>query len=122
MKRNGGGRIVAISSLGSRFHVPSYAALGAAKAAMESLARSLAVELAPEVNVNVVCAGFIESDSLRSAPDYERIVAKVAEHTPGGRMGRPEDVASVVAFLCDAESDWIRGQTLVVDGGFSLGL
>lgn len=122
MNRNGGGRIVAISSLGSRFYLPSYAALGAAKAAMESLARSLAVELAPQVNVNVVCAGFIESDSLRSAPDYDRIAAKVAEHTPGGRMGQPDDVAGVVAFLCSAEADWIRGQALIVDGGFSLGL
>jgi enoyl-[acyl-carrier protein] reductase III len=122
MTRNGGGRIVALSSLGSRFHVPSYAALGAAKAALESLARSLAVELAPAINVNVVCAGFVETDSLRGAPGYERIVRSVVAQTPGGRIGRPDDVAGVAAFLCSAEADWIRGQAIVVDGGYSLGL
>jgi enoyl-[acyl-carrier protein] reductase III len=122
MRRNGGGRIIAISSLGSRYYVPSYAALGAAKAAIESLARYLAVELAPDINVNAVCGGFVDTDSMRMVPDYERVARTVIERTPAGRMGQPADVAGVVAFLCSAESGWIRGQTLVADGGFSLGL
>ena len=121
MQRNGGGRIVGLSSLGSRYYVPEYAALGAAKAAIESLARYLAVEFAPlGIKVNVVCGGFVDTDSTRMIPDYANVIRTVVERTPAGRLARPEDMAGVVAFLCSAESDWIRGQTLIVDGGFSL--
>jgi enoyl-[acyl-carrier protein] reductase III len=122
MQRNGGGRVIGLSSLGSRYYVPSYAALGAAKAAIESLARYLAVELAPDINVNVVCGGFVDTDSMRMVPDYDSVVRTLTEQTPARRVGRPDDLAAIVAFLCSAESDWIRGQTLVADGGFSLGL
>jgi enoyl-[acyl-carrier protein] reductase III len=118
---NGGGRIIGISSLGSRFYVPDYAALGAAKAVMETLARYLAVELASaNINVNVVCAGFVDTASMRLAADYDRLVQHLISHTPAGRLATPEDVAGVVAFLCSPESDWIRGQTLIADGGYSL--
>jgi enoyl-[acyl-carrier protein] reductase III len=121
MRRHGGGRIVGLSSLGSRFYVPQYAALGAAKAAIESLARYLAVEYAPDgINVNVVCGGFVNTDSMRMIPNYSEVVETLVQRTPAGRLGQPDDLASVVAFLCSEESDWIRGQTLVVDGGFSL--
>jgi enoyl-[acyl-carrier protein] reductase III len=121
MRRNGGGRIVGLSSLGSRYYVPQYAALGAAKAAIESLARYLAVEYAPfGINVNVVCGGFVDTDSMRMIPDYDQVVRTVVERTPAGRIAQPDDLARVVAFLCSADSDWIRGQTLVADGGFSL--
>jgi enoyl-[acyl-carrier protein] reductase III len=122
MRRNGGGRIVGLSSLGSRYFVPSYAALGAAKAAIESLARYLAVELAPQINVNIVCGGFIDTQSMRLVPDYDQVVKSIVEGTPAGRVGQPEDLAEIVAFLCRSESDWIRGQTIIADGGFSLGL
>jgi NAD(P)-dependent dehydrogenase (short-subunit alcohol dehydrogenase family) len=117
----GGGRIIGISSLGSRFYVPDYAGLGAAKAVMETLARYLAVELAPQgINVNVVCAGFVDTPIMRLAPDYNAMVEHLVSQTPAGRLGTPEDVAGIVAFLCSGESDWIRGQTLVADGGYSL--
>lgn len=123
MKPRGGGRIIAISSLGSRFYVPGYAALGAAKATIETLARYLAVELAPwGVNVNVVCGGFIDTDTMRHLPDYEALTKQIVARTPTGRLGRPEDLAGVVALLCSPDADWIRGQTLVVDGGYSLAL
>jgi enoyl-[acyl-carrier protein] reductase III len=121
MGETGGGRIIGISSLGSRLHVPSYAALGAAKATMEALSRYLAVELAAvQVNVNVVCPGFVDTPTMRLAPDYDRLVAHLVSHTPAGRLATPEDVAGIVAFLCSPESDWIRGQTLIADGGYSL--
>ena len=116
-----GGRIIGLSSLGSRYYVPNYAALGVAKAAIETLARYLAVELAPRgINVNVVCGGFIDTDSTRMVPDHAHVVEQVVARTPAGRMGRPEDLAGIVAFLCSPDSDWIRGQTLIADGGFSL--
>jgi enoyl-[acyl-carrier protein] reductase III len=123
MKKNGGGRIIALSSLGSRYFIPNYAALGAAKSAIENLARYFAFEMAPHgINVNVVCGGFIDTDSMKIHPDYKLISKEIAVRTPVGRLGRPEDLAGIVAFLCSSESDWIRGQTLVADGGFSLTL
>jgi enoyl-[acyl-carrier protein] reductase III len=121
MSRHGGGRIVGLSSLGSRYYTPNYAGLGAAKAAIENLARYLAVELAPSgINVNVVCGGFVDSDSMRMLPDYATVVDHVVARTPAARLATPDDLARVVAFLCAPESDWIRGQTIVADGGYSL--
>jgi len=121
MRENGGGRIIGISSLGSRFYIPEYASLGAAKAVIETLARYLAVELAPwNVNVNVVSGGFVNTETMRRAPNFDELVRHVVSRTPAGRVATPEDLAGVVAFLCSPESDWIRGQTLIADGGYSL--
>lgn len=121
MRATGGGRIIGMSSLGSRLVAPGYAGLGPAKAMLESLTRYLAVELAPwGINVNVVCGGFIDTESMRLAPNYKELTEYFRSRTPEGRLGRPEDLAGVVAFLCSPEADWIRGQTLVVDGGYSL--
>jgi enoyl-[acyl-carrier protein] reductase III len=118
-----GGKIVGISSLGSHFVAPGYGGLGAAKATMEAMARYLAVELAPlNINVNVVCGGFVDTPSTRKLPNFEKVAEEIAARTPEKRVGKPEDLAGVVAFLCSPESNWIRGQTLVVDGGYSLSL
>ncbi len=118
-----GGRIVALSSLGALRPAPGYAALGAAKAALEALARSMALRWAPQgINVNVVCGGLVDTDSSRAHPDHERLFREVAARTPAGRVGRPEDLAGIVAFLCSPEADWVRGQTIVVDGGYTLAL
>jgi enoyl-[acyl-carrier protein] reductase III len=123
MRKGEGGRIIGISSLGSRFAVPDYSGLGAAKALIETLAKYFAVELAPwGINVNVVCGGFVDTASMRLAPDYRRLVEHLVATTPAGRLAQPDDLAGIVAFLCSPESDWIRGQTLVADGGYSLGL
>lgn len=121
MHENGGGRIIGISSLGSQFCIPEYASLGAAKAVIETLARYLAVELAPwNINVNVVSGGFVNTESMRMAPNFDELVQHVVSQTPAGRVATPEDLAGIVAFLCSPDSDWIRGQTLVADGGYSL--
>jgi enoyl-[acyl-carrier protein] reductase III len=118
-----GGRILGISSLGGQFCLPNYGALGAAKAAIESLARYLAIELAPRrINVNVVCGGFVDTDSTRLHPSFAAMADEIAARTPVGRIATPEDLAGIIAFLCTTESDWIRGQTIVADGGFSLSL
>ncbi|HUR80965.1 MAG TPA: SDR family oxidoreductase [Thermoanaerobaculia bacterium] len=116
-----GGHIVALSSLGSRGFTPGYLALGAAKAAIESMVRYLAVELAPRnINVNAVCGGLVETGTVKMHPEYERLREQVVARTPAGRVGQPDDLASVVAFLCSPAAAWIRGQTIVADGGFSL--
>ncbi len=123
MRPRGGGRIIGLSSLGARYYTPKYAALGAAKAVIENLARYLAVEFAPDnINVNVVSGGFIDTDSMKMIPQYEDVMQHIVARTPAARVGKPEDLAGIVAFLCKPESDWIRGQTLIADGGYSLSL
>jgi len=116
-----GSKIVALSSLGSTRHIPGYSAIGASKAAIETLTRYMAFELAPnKINVNTVSGGFIDTEALKGFPSYKEMVAEVIRRTPYGRVGTPEDVADVVVFLCSDKSKWITGQVIVVDGGYSL--
>jgi enoyl-[acyl-carrier protein] reductase III len=115
-----GSSIVGISSLGSVRVLENYALVGASKAALEALVRYLAVELAPRgIRVNAVSAGVVETGALEHFPNKEAMLA-MGERNPTGRMVTPEDVAACVTFLCSPEADMIRGQTLVVDGGWSL--
>lgn len=116
-----GGSVVGLSSLGSRRHVPGYAAMGAAKAAVEALTRQLAVELAPRrVRVNTVCGGLVNTDALNYFPDREQMVETANTYTPLGRIGEPDDIAQAVELLLMPQASWITGQTLVADGGWSL--
>jgi enoyl-[acyl-carrier protein] reductase III len=116
-----GSSIVAISSLGSTRVLENYVLVGTSKAALESLVRYLAVELAPRgIRVNAVSGGVIETEALAHFPNREQMLAAARERTPAGRMVEPRDVADAVCFLSSPEADMIRGQTLVVDGGYSL--
>lgn len=116
-----GGKIVNLSSLGSTFCIPDYMAIGSAKAAVETMTKYLACDLIEKnIRVNAVSAGFIDTDALNYFTDIDAMKELAIKRTPAGRLGKPEDVAEVVAFLCQKESDWIMGQTLVADGGFSL--
>lgn len=116
-----GGRIVSLSSLGSERVIPSYAAIGASKAAMESLMRYLAVELAPRgITVNTVCAGAVETDVWRAIPERDAVLGAVRERTPAHRLVTAEEVAEVVAFLASPAAQPIQGQIVVVDHGYSL--
>jgi enoyl-[acyl-carrier protein] reductase III len=115
-----GGSIVAISSLGSGRVLGDYALVGTSKAALEALVRYLAVELGPRgIRVNAVSAGVVETAALDHFPDRDAML-ELGARNPAGRLVTPEDVAGVVGFLCSAEAEMIRGQVLVVDGGFSL--
>jgi enoyl-[acyl-carrier protein] reductase III len=116
-----GSSIVAISSLGSSRVLEDYVLVGTSKAALEALVRYLAVELAPRgIRVNAVSAGLVETVALDHFPNREQMLEWSRTRTPAGRLVEPPDVAAIVAFLCSPEADMIRGQTLVVDGGFSL--
>ena len=112
------GKIVNISSISginsppSAVEVPDYAA---SKAGVIGLTRALAVDLAPFVNVNVVCPGAVETDMLGSMTE-EGKRNRMAE-TPLRRFGRPEEIAQAVLFLASDESDFVTGETLVVSGG-----
>jgi enoyl-[acyl-carrier protein] reductase III len=115
-----GASIVGISSLGSIRVLDNYTLVGASKAALEALVRYLAVELAPRgIRVNAVSAGVVETGALEHFPNKEAML-EMGARTPAGRMVAPEDVAACVTFLCSPEADMIRGQTVVVDGGWSL--
>lgn len=116
-----GGKIVAISSIGSFTCLPGYAAVGASKAALEALVRYFARELAPKgINVNAVSGGPVETRSLDYFPDKETILEAWMERTPTHRIAKPEEIASIVAFLLSDEASWIQGQTIVADGGLTL--
>jgi len=115
-----GASVVAISSLGSSRVLDDYALVGVSKAALEALVRYLAVELAPRgIRVNAVSAGIVETGALDYFPRKEAML-ELGELNPVGRRVTPEDVAGCVTFLCSPEAEMIRGQTLVVDGGWSL--
>jgi enoyl-[acyl-carrier protein] reductase III len=123
MEKRGGGRIVSISSPGSSRVLPDYVIVGASKAAIESLTRYLAVELAVKnIIVNAVSPGIVETDALKhfDALADKNIIQKAIAATPAGRLVTPQDVAEVVAFLCTPASSMIRGQVIVVDGGYTL--
>jgi enoyl-[acyl-carrier protein] reductase III len=117
----GGGRIVALSSLGALRAMPHYGFIGASKAALESLVRSLAQELGPRgVRVNAVSAGVVDTDALQHFPNRETLLASFAERTPAGPVLTPQDVAGAVYLLCLPEAAMINGHTLFVDGGFAV--
>jgi enoyl-[acyl-carrier protein] reductase III len=116
-----GAAIVAISSLGSFRVLENYVLVGTSKAALESLVRYLGVELAPRgIRVNAVSGGVVETGALEHFPNKEEMLAMARDRTPAGRMVSPEDMAGAVAFLCSPDAAMICGQTIVVDGGFSL--
>jgi enoyl-[acyl-carrier protein] reductase III len=121
MEGRGDGRIISLTSLGSHRVIPSYAAVGAAKAVLDTLTRYLAVELAPKgIIVNAVAGGVVDTDALRALPEAATLLEAARQRTPLGRVGRPEDIADVVALLCRPEARWIVGQVIVADGGYSL--
>jgi enoyl-[acyl-carrier protein] reductase III len=126
MQERGGGAIVNLSSIGAGRVLPDYVVVGASKAALEAVTRYLAVELAPmNIVVNAVSAGVVDTDALqhfevmKSWTDGGANAAR--NRTPAGRLVNAEDIAAAVAFLCSPEAAMIRGQVLLVDGGFTLG-
>jgi NAD(P)-dependent dehydrogenase (short-subunit alcohol dehydrogenase family) len=119
---NDGGRIVNLSSGLARFSMPGYAAYAAMKGAIETLTKYQAKELgARGIAVNVVAPGAIETDFGGGVVrDNEHINQHIAGLTALGRVGKPDDIGSVVAFLCTPEAKWINAQRIEVSGGMNL--
>lgn len=120
-----GGAIVALSSLGATRVMSEYVAVGASKAALEALVRYLGVELAPHnIRVNAVSPGMVLTDALEHFETFreggQSLVDEVAAATPTGRLCTPQDIAGLVAFLSSPEAAMICGQTIILDGGYSL--
>ncbi len=115
-------KVVAISSHGSHMALPSYGLIGGSKAALESIARHLTLEVGDRgINVNVVKAGLVETDSTRLMDQTGTMFAKRTTKTMvGERVLEARDVANAVLFLCSPLSDLIQGQTITVDGGAAI--
>ncbi len=114
-------RIVTLSSLGSIRYIPGYAAIGVSKAAIENMVKYMAIELASRhITVNCVSGGFIDTSALKVFPNYEQMKKEVSDRTPFKRIGTPDEVADVVVFMASPQASWITGQTVIVDGGYSL--
>jgi enoyl-[acyl-carrier protein] reductase III len=122
MERQGWGRIVTVTSLGGIRVVPNYSAVGLSKSVVESLTRYLAVELAPKgIIVNAISPGLVDTDALsNTGVDVASTLENVRWRNPTRRLVTPQDVGRVATFLCSDAAEMIVGQTLYVDGGFSL--
>ncbi|MBN8208107.1 enoyl-[acyl-carrier-protein] reductase FabL [Bacillus sp. NTK071] len=121
MEKNGGGSIVALSSLGSIRALPNYVAVGVSKASVEAITRYLAVELSPKgIVVNAVSGGAVDTDALKHFPNREELLESAKKRNPAGRLVEPNDMADTTYFLTTPAARMIRGQTIIVDGGLSL--
>ena len=126
MRRNDGGRILGLSSLGSRYYTPNYAALGAAKAAIETLARYLAVELAPDrINVNVLCPGWTNTKLVNwnvlgemMGTSAENAKRSAESQNIQKRIVEPDELGAMAAMLSSDAASAVTGQVISVDGGF----
>jgi enoyl-[acyl-carrier protein] reductase III len=113
-----GSRIFSMTSAGSHRVIRYYGAVSAAKAALESHTRQLALELAPQgILVNCIQAGVTDTPALRKIPGYEELIEETKKRHPAGRMTTPEDVANTIVALCDPRVTWISGSVIRVDGG-----
>jgi len=125
MRKTGGGSIISTSSIASFLPSPYGAAYAAAKGAVISLTRAAALQLGPDrIRVNCICPGAINTPIWGSLPAFSdpAAVAQVLDHVQTiPRVGRPEDIASMVLFLASDESEWVTGQAMIVDGGLTVG-
>ena len=111
-------RIFAMTSSGGHVVWPGYGAVSAAKAALESHIRQLALELAPlRITANAILAGVTDTPALRAIPGHERMMEVSRARNPMGRLTTPEDVAAAIVCLCDPDCYWLNGNVIRVDGG-----
>jgi enoyl-[acyl-carrier protein] reductase III len=123
MGKKSGGYIVSITSAGSSRVLPDYVVVGSSKAALEALTRYLAVELSPRnIIVNAVSPGIVDTEALRhfDIMNESDLIDRAIASTPAGRLVRAEEVAGLVGFLCTPAANMIRGQVIVMDGGYTL--
>ena len=114
-------RIINITSPGSSKVLKNYFSVGVSKAALESLTRYMAVDLAPKgINVNSISASLVETDALKYFPNQEDIKSILERKNPKGKKLTPDDIAEVAVLLCQEKSNMIVGQNIIIDGGENL--
>jgi NAD(P)-dependent dehydrogenase (short-subunit alcohol dehydrogenase family) len=119
MKAAGGGKIINVSSLTSQIGIPNISIYGAAKGAVFSLTKSLALELAPDhINVNAVAPGYVRTAMTEAAFSDPKRLEWMLSRIPLGRFGQPEDIANAVLYLAAPASDYLTGEVIVIDGGW----
>ena len=121
LKRSGHGAVVNLASIAGLRPAAQVVPYAASKAAIVNMTVSFARSLAPEVRVNAVAPGWMEGRWMRAAlgADYERLMTRRAQRTPLGRVATPDDVAQTIVSLV-ADNDFVTGQVVVIDGGYSI--
>lgn len=111
-------KILGFTSEGSRRVIPHYAAVGAAKAVLETMCRYMAYELAPhQISVNLLCPGVVNTKAIRVFPNAANFVEQITAKNPYKRLTTPEDVANLIAALSSDETHWLTGEIIHIDGG-----
>ena len=119
LKKGKNASVVFISTVAVQTGLPFHASISAAKGAIEGLTKSLAAEWAPKVRVNAIAPSLIDTPLAASLLNSEDKKERNANRHPLKRVGKPSDIASMVVYLLDEQSDWITGQIIKIDGGFS---
>ena len=123
MKKAGAGKIVNVGSMGPKLAVANTGAYVASKAAIVAFGRSCSAAWAADhIQVNTVLPGYIDTEMTQARLQKSPIHGRLIERTAAGRMGTPDDLAGIAAFLCSSASDFITGQDILVDGGFLRGV
>ncbi|NSW45225.1 MAG: SDR family oxidoreductase [Bacteroidales bacterium] len=113
-------KIFGFTSEGSRRVIPHYAAVGTAKAVLETMCKYMAYELAPhQISVNLLCPGVVNTKAIRVFPNTADFIEQITEKNPYKRLTTPEDVANVLVALSSDETNWLNGETIHIDGGES---
>lgn len=119
--RGGGGKLIAVASVGSMHGMPRQAQYSASKAGVCALVRSLAVECARDgIQANTIIPGWIETEMTEAARAWDKLRDTVVQRTPARRWGRPQDFEGIAVYLASKASDFHTGDTLCVDGGYSV--
>jgi NAD(P)-dependent dehydrogenase (short-subunit alcohol dehydrogenase family) len=121
MQRQGKGVIVATASIAAFKSFPNHPAYCASKAGLVALVRQMALDYGPQIRINAVCPGPVDTpliwDSARAFPDPAKAVEIAAQNTALKRLGSPQDIANLTLFLASDDSSWITGTTVTIDGG-----
>ena len=121
MQEQGWGRVLTITSAGSRRTFPDYGIVGTSKAAIEALTRYLSVELAPHnIIANCISPGVVLTDALKNFPRQQQMIDQAKSTTPAKRLVTPEDVGNLATWLCTDQASMIVGQTIEIDGGYGV--
>ncbi len=125
LRARGGGSVVVVGSIAAFKGFPNHAAYCASKGALVGLVRQVAIDYGPDIRINLICPGPVDTpliwDSAVAFPDPAKAVADVAQRTVLKRLGQPDDIARAALFLASADSGWVTGTALTIDGGIMTG-